>query len=599
MELRRARDRGFGEAEVAEQVATRLAWARASVDTFATEPPAAIASQIAGALGDGNRWQHPAAMLAALEARRQGLTAEAARAAVRRIFAPEHLQLLLTRASVPAGSTAAMLAAYHTHAARALDPEPAAAPPLEFRYAKSGRPGAIRQRRTEPDLGLELVAFANGARLNLRASALEPRRFRLVARLGHGLADAPNTQPGLPHLAAHFLAESDLGRHTRDEVARLLGLHAVTLHATYDHSYLLEATGPTSELPFALQLIAAELSDAKIDPLRLTQGQSAYAACSLTQGADVSGRAQQAALAQIYGDDPRLRTPTQQEIERYPFSELAGWIRAHWVGGPVEIGLVGDFDPSAVATEAAASLGAMPNRPAPETRDTPVLRAAPARDTLRETLADDAAAVRLTWPVGPGLASRPRSALTLACKILEDRLHRTLRQELGATYTPLCDLSGLDARTDTLTAVAQFTFPPEKAAELAERALALAGQLAAGGATAEEFARLREPLRTRLAERRRDNDAWLDDIVGVAQSAPAALEYFRAAPAAFDALTLDDVNRAAAEFLPPRARERHDGHPYPARRRRDRCRAGHGGRFSPPWLRAAQPRRRGRRARRL
>lgn len=550
-ELRRAVTHGFAPAEVQEMIAGRLAWARAAVDEIAGETPDLLATKIATALAAGIDWPHPAAMAAHAAEFAPTITAEETAAALRTLFAPERLHFLLTRRDAPAGGAEAILAAWRESAARAAEPAPPPAAPLAFRYEPAAQPGTVASRRTEADLGIELVAFANGARLNLRASRTEPGRFRLAARLGRGLVDFPRERPGLPHLAAHSLKDGDLGRHTREEIQRLLHMRALSSHVTFDHRFLYEISGPVAELPFALQLITVEFSDTKPDIRRFAKVLSDTSACRSGQLDDGAAHAREGIVALMAGGDSRLREPPPTWNGDYTFAEVNGWLAGKWLDGPLEVALTGDFEPAAVIAAGAASIGTLGRRldPTPTSTGWPALRAQPDHEVQNVPLADKAAAVRLAWPVRDVTGPAQRHALKLATDILIDRYRHSLREELGVTYSPDGGIHEMALHHAFAFASVALTFPPERAPDLTRRALALAEELARTGATPEEFARLREPLRAAAAEAQHSNEWWLDEVLADAQSDPASLAEARAMAGGFDRLTLGEVNRAAADHF--------------------------------------------------
>lgn len=555
-ELRRARDTGFTPAELTEQTTALLAAARAQRDAFSGQLPDAVANGIAASVAAGQTWIHPTEALKIAETALPQVTATAAGDALRQTFADDKLHLLLIRGTPPAGGREALFEAYRASAERPLAPSVAeTSAPFEFRYDNFGVAGSIRQRIVEKDLDLELVRFANGVQLNLRPSTTEPNRFRLAARLGRGVTDSPRDRPGLAHLAAHFFGACDVGRHSLVELERLLESRAISAHSTSDsNSLLIEMQGPASELPFALRLLTARIGDVRLDRSRLFSGLSAYAACRASHLDNSARFARTEAHIQMADGDPRLRDASMEEAGRYTFAEISQWMRTRWLEGPVEVAVTGEIDPAAITAAAAASLGTLPpRRLTPAAPAEPLtLRTQAVQEIRREPLPDQSAAVQISWSA-PGFDDlRRRRALSLALDVLMDRMQKTLRQELGATYSPEGRLASRAKQRDFGYATIALTFDPARAEELSRRAIALADVLATGGVTPEEFTRLREPLLARAAESLRSNDWWLDEVLSFAQSEPAVLAEARTLATAYAQLTAAEVNHVAADFFPAR-----------------------------------------------
>ncbi len=310
-ELRRAREQGFGADEVKESAAALVARLRAEVAEFDGRTTDQVANDVAVMLAAGRTWQDPAAWPVLAESLLPEFTPELAAATLRETLPDERLHLVLFRASPPEGGAGAVLAAYRASAARPL---PAAAPKagdeLQFRYGDFGPPGAVAEHRTEADLGLELLRFANGVRLNLRASTTEPQRFKIKARPGRGPADIPRLQPGINLLAFALMVKSDLGRHTREELRRLTALHAVEGSWSFDNNeFIIQLSGPSSALPFALQTLAASVSDVKLDAAKYPDALRLYPAITAPWLNSAAGGVKVETFFRMSGDDPRFRMP--------------------------------------------------------------------------------------------------------------------------------------------------------------------------------------------------------------------------------------------------------------------------------------------------
>ncbi len=548
-ELRRARETGFSVEEIQELTTSLGAAARAAYDEAARKPNARLADEIAASLVRGAEWQEPARELAEVESWIVRFTPEAAHAALLALFPEDDCHLVLTLRQ-PAGATPdALLAAFRESATRPLPAAAAVTTELRFRYDDFGPPGAVASRRAIPDLGVDLVEFANGVRLNIRPSQTVQNRFKLVARIGRGFADNPREQPALPWLALNLLGVCDLGRHTRVELGRLIRMHAVEAGVDYNGGqFSVSVEGPASELDFGLRFLAAFLSDTKLEEAKLPAARSAYAA---TVGW-VVGSSQRLSLCElnfyVRGNDPRFLLPGAAATEAVPFAAIAEWGRSRWLEGPLEIALVGDIAPDSAVEVARASIGALPPRhpvaPLAETERC----AFPAklyRNLAHAPMPDRAATVQFAWVARDLADARQRQALILANNVLRDRLRVKLREELGATYSPLSRVEWMPEQPDFGFANMEITFDPRHAQKLAERVLQLADELARNGMSADEFARARAPLAAVAAENLRGNDWWIGAVLPYAQSVPAVLEGARALRSGYESLTLAEANAAA------------------------------------------------------
>ena len=551
-ELRRARTVGFTQAEVDEAVAVQLFAFRNRIDSVAAQPAATVALDVARSLSADRTWQSAEDNLAEGTRALKGLTAAEATAALQEIFPANSCHLVMI--VPPDGSTKPerLLAVYTKSAARALKKNSAADEELRFRYEDFGRPGAVAKRDQVADLDLTLVSFENGVRLNVRPSNLEPGRFRLRIVFPQNFSNLSDDRGGIIEFAGQLLLNSNLGKQKESELSRLIKLHGISPQfAVVNGTPMLAMSGPAAELPFALHLLTALLSDLDLDDDHYRVAFSRYAGQQHALDISPGPYALMQTLFVYTGLDQRVVPKTPEVVARYPRDEVEGWLLAHIIHGPLEIGLVGDFTADHAIDAAAASVGTLSRRRAAPAPGRPLV--ASGKSARHENTAELPASVSVScvfWPVTLPDEPRANAALALATDVLSDRLLRVLREALGATYTPEAHFHRDIVQRDFAFTAMINTFEPAQAVRLTEGSIRLAGRFAEKGVSLEEFNRLREPARTRRAEQLRNNGWWLDNVVCLAQSHPNVLEEARRHEKIYDEVTIEDVNQAAKTFQP-------------------------------------------------
>jgi zinc protease len=552
-ELRRARQRGFQPEEVEEAVSSLFANLIGSRDEMATYRPSALADAVAARLAAGRSWHDLDTEVRLSAEFLNHFTPADAAGALSTLFPENGLHLLVSRPTPLPGGGTALLAAYRSSAERALGSGLPVAEGLPlFHYGDLLPAGTVALQRSEPDLRVTSVAFANGVRVNLRPSLGESRRFGLSVRLGRGLADTPREQPRLEMLALAFLSSCGLGKNSQEEISRLLRLHAIAFNVVSDDNQTyFNASGPSAELPFALRFVTALLSDLELNPAQLNRAVSRYAAVQRQETTSTQGWAKNELLYQLTNEDPRLRLSSPQEISRYPYADLTAWMGRHWLNGPVEVGIVGDLEPNATVAALSRTLGALPARHSfpDDPAEHFTLRAQAYRRTEIEPLPDEAAALRVAWPAPGARSVADQAALQLAIDTVVDRIRIKVREDLGATYAPTGGLYRYAPQPDFAFGWIELTFDPKQANTLGLLVLNLADELARRGVTPEEFTRLREPRRTATAAQLGSDDWWLHQVLVRAQSQPEVLAETRALATVYGEVTREDVNRAAASYL--------------------------------------------------
>src|SRR5690606_32570377 len=91
-----------------------------------------------------------------------------------------------------------------------------------FAYSELGKPGEVASQKAVEDLGITLVEYRNGVKLNLKRTDFEPGRIYVNVRVGGGSLTAPVDQPGLAMLASRTYISGGLGKHSVEDLGKLL-----------------------------------------------------------------------------------------------------------------------------------------------------------------------------------------------------------------------------------------------------------------------------------------------------------------------------------------------------------------------------------------
>jgi zinc protease len=547
-ELRRVRTEGFTTEETTEVATAVLRSLRSRASSFSGLTAARVAAEISTAKAKDVQWLTPADDLAELTPLLEGLTAARLTAAFNAALPADATQLSV---SVPTSARLTpdrIQAALKKSQGRALRKR-AAEKPLVFKYQDFGAPGAVAKRDAIPDLDLTLVTFANEVRLNLRPSVLEPERFRLRIVFPQNLSFVPVDSGGIAELAGYFLITANPKKHPVNEMIRLMRLNDLSAQFSVNvGTPILQISGPSSSLKFALQFLTATLTDLNLDDDNFRQALARYNGQRLAMTRNPTLLAPLEALHIFTGKDKRalLRAAPVLGGKR---DEVQAWLRTHLINGPLEIGLVGDFAVDETINLVAATLGTVKKRQPVEKAGPPV--AWPKKAERQETLLDtpgSTSAAAILWPVALPDSPRNNAALTLAADIYEDRMHLILRESLGANYSTSVRVHRDIIQRDFAFVQLVATFDPEKAREMTMGSIRVANQLAERGVLKEEFERLREPARARAATDLRDNSWWLANVAAPAQRWPQALEAARHHDRLYDEVSIEEVNAAARSF---------------------------------------------------
>ncbi|MES2696588.1 MAG: insulinase family protein, partial [Verrucomicrobiota bacterium] len=246
--------------------------------------------------------------------------------------------------------------------------------------------------------------------------------------------------------------------------------------------------------------------------------------------------------------------PKLDEIGHRTVAELKAWLQPQLASGPLEVGIVGDFDPALATDAVARTLGALPARaPAASLAEQRrvVFPPKPFAETVQFQGTKGVAVIMLAWPVADAPRYPAYFHAHIAAAILESRVTQKLRSEMGETYSPGVALATNDSFTPSVAFLrCTVEAMPERATQVAAAAREVAATLVREGATAEEFERARRPL-VRTTETGLRHNGWWSDVVIAAQSDPAYGEGWTGALATYETATLDQINSALRRWLAP------------------------------------------------
>ncbi|HKT86477.1 MAG TPA: insulinase family protein [Novosphingobium sp.] len=555
-EYRRALAYGFAPAEVAEQVAairTALIDAAGSANTRSNDTLANAAMDLVTGRTVPST---PQSILQRFEAFAPRITPEAVLAALEREAIPLKKPLIRFEGRYPPEGGARALRKAWKEAMKAPVDRADAAIAAAFGYSDFGPAGSVASDRTEPQLGIREVRFANGVMLNLKRTDIEKDKVRVSLAIDGG--DMLDTRGNpLATEMANYLDEGGLGKHSRDELdtilaGRTVGFGMRSNEASFDGRY---QTTPR-DLQLQLELIAAFVTD----PGYRTEGQVQYRQMVNNYFAQLRATPASALQADlgaiISGNDPRFSLQPVQAYRQLTYDKLKEDIGDRLAHGAIEIGIVGDFDEDQAIALVARTLGALPPRE-PAFRDYPD-RAPRAFDperglrVIRHTGPADQALLRLTWPTRDD--SDPVEALKLELleRVVRIELTDELREALGKAYSPSASsqlsrywkgygLFSINASIDVADVAATRAAIREVLKSLRD---APVGE--------DIIMRARQPMRESLQNALKTDAGWLS-LVDRAQTEADRIGRFINARQRLEALSAADVEEMARRYLDPSA----------------------------------------------
>lgn len=337
-EMRRAARFGFQAPELAEAVANVRNHLEQAVRTAPTRLSPSLARELIDSIVDETVFTSPETDLELFGPALSALTLDACNEALRKALAPENRYLFVSgNLELGDDPAAALRTAYDASKEVTLSaPEALAENP--WAYTNFGPAGIVRSRTQVEDLGITLIQFENGVRLNVKNTDFEKDKIRISVRVGAGQLLEPSSKPGLATFASSAMNLGGLGKHSIDELQRLLAGKTVGLsfNVGSDALMLMGSTNPR-DLELEFQLVAAQISDPgyRDEAMRVLQK-------GIEQLYNRLGHTPEGPLALewarlLANGDHRFGLPSRELINQRTLSEVREWLSPQLAKGPIEV----------------------------------------------------------------------------------------------------------------------------------------------------------------------------------------------------------------------------------------------------------------------
>ncbi|HET6538413.1 MAG TPA: insulinase family protein [Sphingopyxis sp.] len=551
-EMRRILEQDVTEAEVQEQLANHRTALRNAVANASTRRSEALAASLVAAVSDEFIFIHPEEQLKILEQLEPQINARTVTDALRSLMDGVGQPLIRVTAKKPIeGGKQAVLAAYQASQAQVIAASQAQAV-AAFAYEDLGKPGRVVSDERVPDLDIRRIRFANNVMLNIKRTDFQKDRVAISMRVDGGALMATREDPTKVALAGS-LAIGGLEAHSFDDLRSIFAGRTISpAFGMSADAFGGSATTTPQDLALQAKVMAAYLLHPgyRADGLAMMRRvyPQHYAAMDATPAA-VIARDQEAIIT---GHDPRMVTPSLDQMMALDWASLKANIIDNLRRGALEIGIVGDIDEQAAIDAIAASFGALPKRraqfdPRKQARDLRFTSDFSEHVLIHKGPADQAD-LRVYWPARDDEDLAEAMQLNLLSRVLGLKLLEEVREKLGESYSPqagvtlssiypgfgrLSVASNVDVQQIDATLAVIFTI----ARELRDQEI-----------DADLLERARKPLIETMVKSRRENSYWLG-YVSAATSRGDRLSRIHQAIGEIERVSVADIQKLARRYL--------------------------------------------------
>ncbi len=553
-ELRRAREHGFTEAELAEAKANLRKSYENAAKQMSTRQSRQLADQIANRLGSRRVFTSPADDLPRVLSALEQVSTESCQQHLRELWdsAAERLVFVSGNAQIEEANTAIAAAYEASHQVAVTAPEEKAV--AEFAYAELPEAGSVAERRDIEDLGAIQLRFANQVRANLKATDFEAKSIYVKVRIGSGLITEPT--PGLSLLLGGIFTQGGLEAHSEDELQAIFAGKSVGVGFSVDEdAFVLQGRTTPDDLADQLTLMRAYITNPGFREEAETEFKRSLDHLYQQLERTPDGITYDALAEYLHGDDPRFGYPPRPAVEALTSAQARDWLLPELSSAYCEVTLVGDLDEAATIGLLARTFGNLSERAAskPAYEQERIVRfPAGGHRVFEFASAIPKAMTRVHWPTTDIFDIRRTRRLGMLAAILDDRLRVKIREELGDAYSPFAHNFPSDTWKGYGYLFASVTVDPGQADKVKDVIAEIAADLAQGDRIDEdELDRAKRPQIVSIEEMRRTNRYWMSSVLEASQEYPDRLDWARSFVEDYRNITVADLNALAKEFLKP------------------------------------------------
>lgn len=557
--LRQALTYGFSPEELNRVKKDMISGLEQAVKAASTRNSSDLSGEYIRTLISDKTILSPEASLALFRPIVENLDIDTVNRVFRDAWAPDHLLILVSgNADLKDGKTAPeqrILAAYEKSRAVAVAPRAAEVEAVFPYLPEPEKSGKIRSRTEIEDLGITVVEFENGVRLNLKKTDFDANKIMFKLILGEGKAREPLDKPGLSSLAASLVNESGFKSMDSETLRRALsGTQTQLGFMVHEDSFVIGGSTTPAETALAFQLVQAQIQDPGFRPesydLIMKRMKQNFEEMERT----VEGVDALYADRFLAGDDSRFGMPSFDVFSKNTVADVESWLGRTLAQSQLELSMVGDLDIEAVIGLAARYLGSLPaGRKAfsPLVAGKDRLPSFPAAKELKLGVPTEIpkGQVTVAYPTDDFWNISQTRRLSVLSAVFSEKLRDRIREQLGAAYSPYAYNQSSISFPGFGMFQAVVSLDPDKADLVAEKIREIAGDMRKNGITADELKRAVDPILTSIKDMRRTNGYWLNSVMSGSGRYDRKLDWARTMEKDYASITADDIRHVAEKFL--------------------------------------------------
>ncbi len=419
----------------------------------------------------------------------------------------------------------------------------------EFPYLTP--PEAPRQepeRLLFTDIGVERLFFPKGLIVNLKKTDFQENRVQVVAHFGNG--DQSEPHPGMALLAEDIVNSSGTGRLTKSELDALVAGSSVEWQFRIgESSFTWTGNALFKDFELFIQVLYTLLYDQGFRENQFGNVRERVLRLYQKAGHEIDGAMALEVKPFLADHSPHFGLPPLEDVTGIEFAPLKEFAKSFSRPKDLEISVVGDFDREEVVQTLGRYFGGVELQE-PKNPETPSIGFPEGRTLeVKVDTSIEKSLIVVAWPASDSWEISRIRRLQLLAEILEDRLRKSIRESLGATYSP--QVSSFSSRTyrEYGYIIAQMVVEPGMEEKIIGEVMKMSDLLLKEGVAEQELVRIRKPVVTALLDGVETNQYWLTSVLGLSSRYPEQLEWPKTIISDFSSITPGEINQLARQYL--------------------------------------------------
>ncbi len=453
----------------------------------------------------------------------------------------------------------------------------------------------IARNTTLDDLGIRMVEFKNGVRLNIKKTDFKKNKLIFRVDFGRGKQSEPEGKPGLALVSRAVLNESGVGQLTMDELETALAGRNVNVHFNVDEdAFQFSGSASSDEIELLFQLIYTRMVDPAFRHESLVLFKERYAQMFQELTRTTNGMMSYEGERFLAGGDSRFGMPTMAQVNAIGLDDIQAWLKPELKGGDIEISVVGDLDVDQVISVASTyfknyysrvseSSVRLPESPSGMSESSVRLSESSARlpeslsgvSESSARLSESSNNTEIRIPIFPKgqtvnlvLESRIEKALVvmafptddfwnigqtrrlnILAKIFSERLRKILREEMGATYSPYAYNQSSQVYDGYGVLRGVVAIAPDRVDDVVGHMDRIAYDLAHSGVTQKDLDLVLGPILTYIRDMIKTNGYWLNSVLAGSGAHPEKLAWAGTIIDEYRSISVAEISQIASKFV--------------------------------------------------